>query len=157
MSSKPLPSLDATSFAALVHGEVPLAAWLGLVVDRFDVSCAVIRLPWQTASLRPGGSVSGPAMMTLSDVALWAAILARIGKQPLCVTTDLTFHFLAKPRDADVLATARVLRLGRRQAVAEATLTSMGLPVAHAVGTYAIPGDRGSGNRGSGDLCPGEP
>ena len=141
MSHEPLPPLDAASFAALVHDNVPLAALLGLVVDRFDPTCVVIRLPWQTTSLRPGGSVSGPAMMTLADVALWGAILARIGNQPLCVTTDLTFHFLAKPRHADVLATANVLRLGRRQAVAEATLLSDEVAVAHVVGTYAIPTD----------------
>jgi acyl-coenzyme A thioesterase PaaI-like protein len=85
--------------------------------------------------------VSGPAMMTLSDIALWGAILARIGNEPLCVTTDLTFHFLAKPRHAAVLAEARVLRLGRALAIAEATLRSEGgeEPVAHAVGTYAVP------------------
>ncbi|HEX2525208.1 MAG TPA: PaaI family thioesterase [Geminicoccus sp.] len=121
---------------------MPLVPILGLAVDRFDAEAVVVRLPWQDVALRPGGSVSGPAMMTLSDIALWGAILARVGREPLCVTTDLTFHFLAKPRHADVLAEARVIRLGRTLAIAEATLRSDGQvePVAHAVGTYALPG-----------------
>lgn len=141
MSNDPLPPLDAAGFEALAHRSVPLVPLLGLKVDRFDRDRVVVRLPWQETALRPGGSVSGPAMMTLSDIALWGAILARIGDEPLCVTTDLTFHFLAKPRHADLLAEAGVIRLGRTLAIAEARLLSEGRedPVAHAVGTYAIP------------------
>jgi uncharacterized protein (TIGR00369 family) len=140
-SSSSLEPLDAAGFEALALGSVPLAETLGLRVDRFDHDGAVVRLPWSATALRPGGSVSGPAMMTLADIALWGAILARIGHEPLCVTTDLTFHFLAKPRHADVLAEARLLRLGRTLAIAEVRLLSEGSdqPVAHAVGTYAIP------------------
>jgi uncharacterized protein (TIGR00369 family) len=141
VSNHPLPPLDAAGFEALARHSVPLVPVLGLKVERFDGDGAVVRLPWQHMALRPGGSVSGPAMMTLSDIALWGAILARIGNEPLCVTTDLTFHFLAKPRHADVLAKARVIRLGRTLAIAEASLFSegQGEPVAHAVGTYAVP------------------
>ncbi|WP_169728377.1 PaaI family thioesterase [Geminicoccus roseus] len=141
MSDDPLPPLDAAGFEAMACDTVPLAGLLGLRLERFDGEAAVVRLPWREIALRPGGSVSGPAMMTLVDIALWGAILARIGNEPLCVTTDLTFHFLAKPRHADVLAEARVIRLGRTLAIAEARLFSEGNvePVAHAVGTYAIP------------------
>jgi uncharacterized protein (TIGR00369 family) len=141
VSIEDLPPLDAAGFAALAASTVPLASVLGLRVDRFDEEAVIVRLPWQEVALRPGGSISGPAMMTLSDIALWGAILARIGHEPLCVTTDLTFHFLAKPRHADVLAEARIIRIGRTLAIAEATLRSEGQaePVAHAVGTYAVP------------------
>lgn len=140
-SLPPLTPLDAAGFEALAHQTVPMVPILRLKVERFDLEAAVVRLPWQDVALRPGGSVSGPAMMTLSDIALWGSILARIGNEPLCVTTDLTFHFLAKPRHADLLAVAKVIRLGRLLAVAEATLFSEGHPgpVAHAIGTYAIP------------------
>jgi acyl-coenzyme A thioesterase PaaI-like protein len=92
--------------------------------------------------LRPGGTVSGPVMMTVADVALYVAILGEIGIVPLTVTTSLNVNFLRKPRaDADVIGVCRLLKLGKRLAVGEVTLYSEGSddPVAHAVGTYAIP------------------
>jgi acyl-coenzyme A thioesterase PaaI-like protein len=54
---------------------------------------------------------------------------------------DLTFHFLRKPRPGDLIGEGRLLRLGRSLAAGEATIFSEGEaePVAHAVGTYAIP------------------
>ena len=93
------------------------------------------------ALLRPGGTVCGPAMMGLADVTLYGVVLSLIGAVELTVTTDLSFHFLTKPRPADLLARGRILRLGRSLAVGEVTVFSEGAdrPVAHCVGTYAIP------------------
>lgn len=102
----------------------------------------VVAHPVGHAELRPGGTVSGPVMMTLADVALYVAILARIGIVPLAVTTNLTINFLRKPRaDRRVVARCRLLKLGKTLAVGEVTLYSEGeaAPVAHATGTYAIP------------------
>ena len=92
--------------------------------------------------LRPGGTVAGPVMMTVADVALYVAILGEIGIVPLTVTTSLNVNFLRKPSaEADIVGVCRLLKLGKRLAVGEVTLYSEGLddPVAHAVGTYAIP------------------
>jgi uncharacterized protein (TIGR00369 family) len=92
--------------------------------------------------LRPGGTVSGPVMMTLADVALYIAILARIGIVPLAVTTQLSINFLRKPRaDRRVVARCRLMKLGKTLAVGEVWIYSEGEdePVAHATGTYAIP------------------
>ena len=92
--------------------------------------------------LRPGGTVSGPVMMTLADVALYIAILARIGIVPLAVTTNLSINFLRKPRaDRRLVARCRLMKLGRTLAVGEVWIYSEGEdePVAHATGTYAIP------------------
>ncbi|MEO5740467.1 MAG: PaaI family thioesterase, partial [Vicinamibacterales bacterium] len=47
--------------------------------------------------LRPGGTVSGPVLMTVADVALYVAILGEIGIVPLTVTTSLSINFLRKP------------------------------------------------------------
>ena len=94
------------------------------------------------AELRPGGTVSGPVMMATADVALYAAILGEIGIVPLTVTTSLSFNFLRKPpADRRIVADCRLLKLGRTLAVGEVSIYSEGLPepVAHAVGTYAIP------------------
>ena len=91
--------------------------------------------------IRPGGTLSGPAMMTLADLALYAAILAHIGPVGLAVTMNLTFNFLRRPEPRDLLAECRLLKLGSRLAVGEVSLFRDGLadPVCHATGTYSIP------------------
>lgn len=94
------------------------------------------------AELRPGGTVSGPVLMATADVALYVAILGEIGIVPLTVTTSLSFNFMRKPSaDRRILGVCKLLKLGRTLAVGEVSLYSEGLPepVAHAVGTYAIP------------------
>jgi len=102
----------------------------------------VVAHPVGEAELRPGNTVSGPVMMTLADVSLYIAILARIGIVPLAVTTNLSINFLRKPRaDRRVVARCRLLKLGKTLAVGEVYIYSEGEdePVAHATGTYAIP------------------
>jgi uncharacterized protein (TIGR00369 family) len=92
--------------------------------------------------LRPGGTVSGPVMMTVADVALYVAILGEIGIVPLTVTTSLNINFLRKPAaDRAIIGQCKLLKLGKTLAIGEVTIYSEGIdePVAHAVGTYAIP------------------
>lgn len=103
---------------------------------------ATVRHPVGHAELRPGGTVSGPVMMAVADVALYVAILGEIGIVPLTVTTSLNINFMRKPAsDRDIIGVCRLLKLGRLLAVGEVTIYSEGIddPVAHAVGTYAIP------------------
>ncbi len=102
---------------------------------------ARMRLEAQARFLRPGGTVSGPAMMALADYALYAAILANIGPVALAVTTSLSFNFLRKPAPGDLLAECRLLKLGRRLAVGEVLITAAGSAdlACHATGTYSIP------------------
>ena len=103
---------------------------------------ATIRHAVGEAELRPGGTVAGPVMMAVADVALYVAILGEIGIVPLAVTTSLSFNFMRKPAgDRDILGVCKLLKLGRTLAVGEVTIYSEGSdePVAHAVGTYAIP------------------
>lgn len=105
----------------------------------------VVAHPVGAAELRPGDTVSGPVMMTLADVALYIAILARIGIVPLAVTTNLAINFLRKPRaDRRIVARCRLMKLGKTLAVGEVWIFSEGEdePVAHATGTYAIPRER---------------
>lgn len=97
------------------------------------------------AELRPGGTVAGPVLMAVADVALYVAILGEIGIVPLAVTTSFTINFLRKPpADRAVVADCALLKVGKRLAIGEVTLYSEGLdePVAHVVGTYAIPPER---------------
>lgn len=103
---------------------------------------ATIRHSIGDAELRPGGTVAGPVMMAVADVALYVAILGEIGIVPLAVTTSLSFNFMRKPAgDRDIIGVCQLMKVGRTLAVGEVTLYSEGSeePVAHAVGTYAIP------------------
>ena len=77
-------------------------------------------------SLRPGGTVSGPIMMALADFAMYVAVLSAIGWVPLAVTTNLTINFLKKPGARDLLAEARLIKLGKRLAVGEVAIRSDG-------------------------------
>ena len=111
-------------------------------IESVGKDTATVRHPIGIAELRPGGTVSGPVMMFVADVALYVAILGRIGIVPLAVTTSLTINFLRKPSaDADILGVCTLLKVGRTLAIGEVSIFSEGNPdpVAHAVGTYAIP------------------
>ncbi|SFX38617.1 PaaI family thioesterase [Marinospirillum alkaliphilum] len=103
---------------------------------------SLLRLPINDSHLRPGGTVSGPTLMALADVALYVAILSKIGPVALAVTTDFTIHFLNKPRaDRAIMAKASLLKLGKRLVIGEVNLYSEGEAesVAHVVATYSIP------------------
>ena len=114
------------------------------VVEAVGPLSARVRLGYEERHLRPGGTLSGPAMMALADLSLYVAILANIGPVGLAVTTNLSFNFLRKPAKADLIADCRLLKLGRRLAVGEVGLRSAGEVdlVCHATGTYSIPDQR---------------
>jgi uncharacterized protein (TIGR00369 family) len=91
--------------------------------------------------LRPGGTVSGAALMTLADLTMYVAVLASIGWVPLAVTTNMHVNFLRKPAPRGLEAECRLLKLGKRLAVGEILMRSEGEEeiVAHATSTYSIP------------------
>ena len=94
------------------------------------------------SELRPGGTVSGPVLMGVADVALYVAILGEIGIVPLAVTTSLTINFFRKPAaNKSIIGVCKLLKVGKVLAVGEVFLYSEGTsePVAHVVGTYSIP------------------
>lgn len=111
-------------------------------VERADATGVALRLKVAERHLRPGGTVSGPAIFALADVAIYLAILSRIGPVALAVTTNCAVDFLRKPEAGrDLLAEARLLKLGRRLAVGDVLVFSEGTaePVARAGLTYSIP------------------
>jgi uncharacterized protein (TIGR00369 family) len=119
--------------------EFPGRTW---TVESVGNGSATVKHPIGSAELRPGGTVFGPVLMTVADMALYAAILGEIGIVPLAVTTSLNINFLRKPSgDKPIVAVCRLIKLGRSLAVGEVDLYSEGSPelVAHAVGTYSIP------------------
>jgi uncharacterized protein (TIGR00369 family) len=128
---------------ALLEREFPQLSAGGRVyfLDAVRPGEAVLRLEANDSHLRPGGTVSGPAMMALADLASYAVILAHVGPVALAVTTSLNINFLRKPHPGPLVATARLLKLGKRLAVADCAIASPGMEglVAHASVTYSIP------------------
>lgn len=110
-------------------------------VEEVGPMSATVRLAFHPDHLRPGGTISGPAMFTLADLALYVAILHEIGRVKLAVTTNVSINFLRKPAPAALRAKAKLMKLGKRLAVGEVALYSEGSDdmVAHVVGTYSIP------------------
>lgn len=101
---------------------------------------ALVRLNADDKHLRPGGTVSGPTMFMLADLAAYSVILAHIGRVALAVTTNLNINFLMKPQPGPLDATAMVLKLGKRLVVTDISIRDSGGDlVAHATATYSIP------------------
>ena len=111
-------------------------------LDRVEMDGLTVRLKVANRHLRPGGTVSGPSMFALADVAVYLAILSRLGPVALAVTTNCAIDFMRKPAaGADLLCEVRLLKLGRVLAVADCLIRSEGVeaPVARASLTYSIP------------------
>lgn len=123
-----------------------LAAEFPQIAGRLEVEDlapmrARLRLVATEADLRPGGTVSGPAMFRLADVAFYVATLGMIGPVALAVTTGATINFMRRPGPGALVAEARVLKLGRSLSVGDVLIRSDGQdgPVAQATMTYSIP------------------
>lgn len=137
------PKLSVKELERLLKAEFPemFHARSGYVLEEVWHGGCRVRKHFDPQTLRPGGTVSGPTMMTLADFGIYVAILATIGWVPRAVTTNLSINFLKMPAPRDLLAEARLLKIGRRLAVGEIGIRSEGEDelVAHATSTYSIP------------------
>ena len=133
--------MDAAALTAFMAEAFPQRA-ADFVVEEVAPMRARIRMPVDHQHLRPGGTVSGPTLFALADVSIYLAVLAMIGPVPLAVTTSCSIDFMRKPKaETDLLAEARLLKLGRVLAVGDVLIHSEGVtdPVARASLTYSIP------------------
>ncbi|AGT09876.1 PaaI family thioesterase [Paracoccus aminophilus] len=138
--------MDQAALNTFLAAEFPQVA-PDLYVDSVSDSELVLRLRVKEMHLRPGGTVSGPTMFGLADVAIYLTILSRIGPVALAVTTNASIDFMRKPEAGrDLLASCRLLKLGKQLAVGDALIRSEGRPdpVARCSMTYAIPPHRES-------------
>ena len=138
------PALTHSELEHFLRNEFPQVfnAGSGLTIEEIGRGAARVRQAYREDFIRPGGTISGPTMMALADFAMYVAVLASIGPVPLAVTTNLSINFLRKPGAADLLAEAKLMKLGKRLAVGEVAIRSAGGVelVAHATSTYSIPG-----------------
>lgn len=134
-------TLTAADITAIITEGVPASAGSGFYVEAIEADRVICRTPFDACQLRPGGTLSGPTMMALADAAMYAAVLARLGRLEMAVTQNLNINFLKRPLPADLLAHAGILRMGKRTIVLDVKIYSEGNPdvVAHATGTYSLP------------------
>lgn len=146
--------MTAIELQAYLVAEFPQAFGPGRAhaIVRADASGVGVALSASDEHLRPGDTVSGPAMMGLADIAAYAAILAVLGPVPLAVTTNFSINFLRRPEAGEIVADARLMKLGKRLCVVEVGLRAPHAGTAdpyavtggeelcaHAVTTYSIP------------------
>jgi acyl-coenzyme A thioesterase PaaI-like protein len=116
--------MTAAELDAFLRTELPLMFdYDDLTIEHADGRTCQVRQRFRENMLRPGGTVSGATLMALADCAMYLVVLRKgVSGQ-------------------DVLATAKLLKLGRRLAVGEVTLLSGRAtdPIAHATVTYSIP------------------
>ncbi len=133
--------MDRAALDAFMHAQFPQVA-ADFTVEEVTEAGLTVRLHVTDRNLRPGGTVSGPSMFALADVSIYLAILSQIGPEALAVTTNCSIDFMRKPAaGADLIARARLLKLGRALAVGDVLIFSEsgGAPVARAALTYSIP------------------
>jgi len=135
--------MTAAELDAFLRTELPqLFNYDDLAIEHADGQTCQVRQRFRESMLRPGGTISGPTLMVLADLAMYVVLLSAIGPIGLAVTTNLNINFLRKgAAGQDVLAAARLLKLGKRLAVGEVNLLSGTSPdpIAHVTSTYSIP------------------
>lgn len=140
----PQEAVDRAALERFLGTRAPFLQALGIECEDVKPGYAVAR--WRTDArwLRPGGLMFGGGLMTLADAALYMAILGQLGLAALAVTSELKMNFLRPATAGDVIATARVIKIGKRIAYGEVHLVAADRPdrlIAHATSSYALLGD----------------
>jgi uncharacterized protein (TIGR00369 family) len=138
-----IAKMSVAELEKFLHDEFPQAFKdADITIESADGETCLLRQRYSEQMLRPGGTVSGPTLMAMADFAMYVVLLSAIGPIGLAVTTNLNINFLRKGQPGqDVLAAAKLLKLGKRLAVGEVNLLSGSSPdpIAHVTATYSIP------------------
>jgi uncharacterized protein (TIGR00369 family) len=137
------PALGAEELTQRLSAEFP-QVWSnisGLSIEEVWSGGCRLRQAFREQNLRPGATISGATIMALGDYAVYVAVLATIGWEPLAVTTSLNVNFLRKPGHKDLLADCDLIKIGKRLVVGEVMIREAEVdePVAHLTSTYSVP------------------
>jgi len=97
-----------------ILSEAPFIQAYGFQLHSVADGVCTLRVPYRETFERPGGIISGPVFMAAADVAMWLAIMTRLGIADPSVTIDMKTAFLSWAKQEEFLCTARVLRMGKR-------------------------------------------
>ena len=137
-----MPAMTPAELMKFLDEHFPQAGHQGLTIEHLDDTTIRVRFASHARHLRPDGTISGPTLMWLVDLSFYLLIMGRLGPVAHAVTTNLNINFMRKGQPGqDVLAEARLLKLGKRLAVGEVKLLSGTSPdpIAHVTSTYSIP------------------
>ena len=128
-------------FKEVSRQQLPLVEMLGFVVESMGQGECAVRAVYKEDFLRPGGTISGPILMALADYAMWGAIMSKAERVQMALTTNLNINFLIRPEPGDIIAVAKVIKLGKRLAVGAVELfgNERNDLVAHVTCTYSLP------------------
>jgi uncharacterized protein (TIGR00369 family) len=147
MTQKLEPVMNVSELTALLADTFPQAFSppSPFTVTEVFPSGAVLRLAPDESHLRHGGTVSGPTMFALADIAGYVAILAHVGPATATVSTNVNINFLRKPQLKPLQERATILKLGRQLVVTDILISSVddGEILAHATATYSMPPKKG--------------
>ena len=137
------PAVAADELTRRLTAEFPhvWSSVSGLSIEEVWSGGCRLRQAFREQSLRPGATISGATIMALGDYAVYVAVLATIGWEPLAVTTSLNVNFLRKPGRNDLLADCDLIKVGKRLVVGEVMIREAGEeePIAHLTSTYSVP------------------
>jgi len=135
--------MTVAEIEVFLRREFPQAFGSGdIQIETADGQTSLLRQPYNERMLRPGGTISGPTLMAMADFAMYVVLLSAIGPVGLAVTTNLNINFFRKGQPGqDILAAAKLMKIGKRLAFGEVQLLSGTSPdpIAHATATYSIP------------------
>lgn len=136
-----MTTFDKTAALELLKSApAPWVQDLNLSVESVAADGAVLRMRFSDKLCRDNGVVCGQALMSFADTAMIVAVAAAAGGYFPMTTVDQTVHFMRPAMRADVLAEARIVRLGKTMAYGSITLRTDGdeRPVAMAQTAYAL-------------------
>ncbi len=145
-SAAPAPYVTAEGFNRAIRAYPWFGQWIGIEATEITARGARVRLDVKPEFLRHDGTVAGPIVMAMADVAMYAAIMGAVAEGERAVTADMTLHFMRRPAGSVLTAEARILRQGKRSVVCAVDVfvdgpgESASDSVCHVVGTYALPG-----------------
>jgi uncharacterized protein (TIGR00369 family) len=114
MRTHPVPSVTFTDLSKLL-GALPTAQQYGFRLRSFAPGRCTLHVPYAAALDRPGGMIAGYVFMAAADVAMWLAVVTKLGlKGDTAVTAEMNTAFLRAARGEDFRCRATVLKLGKR-------------------------------------------
>ena len=142
-AATPAPAISAEGFNCAITAYPWFGQWIGIKATEITARSAKVRLDVKPEFLRHGGTVAGPIVMAMADVAMYAAIMGAVPDGERAVTSDMTLHFMRRPMGAVLTAEARILRRGKRSVVCDVDVFAdgKGESVCHVVGSYTLPRD----------------
>jgi len=118
----------------------PLVNELSLRVEETSANGAVLRMPYGDHLNRPGGIISGQAILTFADSAMVVVISSAIGGYRNMATVDMTTSFMSAARETDIIARGDIVKAGKRMVFGQIRLedAATGEPVANVWTTWML-------------------